>query len=497
MASIKVDTLDYRPLASDSPDYVAQFGASGGNVYTVDTRTAIKMSPDAVPPNWLTVDNSQGAGYVFVSFNGNYQFSALPFTRDRFRLAPGTNVLVITADADVLTPATISISSAPLADTTSNQFAIQEAVTQVLFPFQTPFTASRAMTGLDNKTSLLFITTNGLGPYAYNLDPTTAIGNEWMNYIYNEPAVGDVGDTLYLVPSGTDQVNGNIFFEVPPGSGGVLMCNGVDWYFTGFAGPQRTMSFYDSAFPRLAIEQWSGTLGAGTGNGIYFPSAAPLAAFLAFAFNYSDRYLFANQTMYAPDGNNIGNQPAYSFRLDPDTGFRRSGANQMTHTVGAVDQLQISTTTINLLNGRLTWPVTQNPSTDPNTMDDYEEGTWTPNLQFGGASVGMAYASRSGDYSIIGNTVTALCDFTLSAKGVSVGAATLSALPLGLTVSGTSPAITVHPTGMAGLTGMVGATTIGGATVVFRQSAAGGMVGISDAVFTNASSMRVSFNFFV
>ena len=34
--------------------------------------------------------------------------------------------------------------------------------------------------------------------------------------------------------------------------------------------------------------------------------------------------------------------------------------------------------TINLTSGQITFPTTQVPSSDANTLDDYEEGTWTP-----------------------------------------------------------------------------------------------------------------------
>ena len=64
-----------------------------------------------------------------------------------------------------------------------------------------------------------------------------------------------------------------------------------------------------------------------------------------------------------------------------------------------------------------------------NALDDYEEGTWTPSFAFGGASVGMAFAARGGNYTKVGNIVTATCRCVTSSKGTSVGTATLTGLP--------------------------------------------------------------------
>ena len=85
----------------------------------------------------------------------------------------------------------------------------------------------------------------------------------------------------------------------------------------------------------------------------------------------------------------------------------------------------------------ITFPATQNPSSDANTLDDYEEGTWTPAVTFGGASVGITYTVQSGTYTKIGNTVHVVARMTLSSKGSSTGSASTSGAPFaGAVVSG-------------------------------------------------------------
>ena len=56
-----------------------------------------------------------------------------------------------------------------------------------------------------------------------------------------------------------------------------------------------------------------------------------------------------------------------------------------------------------------------------NKLDDYEEGTWTPVIRFGGNSVGVSYSVQSGRYTKIGRIVTYYFNISLSARGSSTG----------------------------------------------------------------------------
>jgi hypothetical protein len=81
------------------------------------------------------------------------------------------------------------------------------------------------------------------------------------------------------------------------------------------------------------------------------------------------------------------------------------------------------------VNFGIKFPATQAASSDANTLDDYEEGTWTPVLRFGGASVGITYIAQRGTYTKIGNNVTIQFGMYLNSKGSSTGVATVSGLP--------------------------------------------------------------------
>lgn len=56
--------------------------------------------------------------------------------------------------------------------------------------------------------------------------------------------------------------------------------------------------------------------------------------------------------------------------------------------------------------------------------------SWTPNIQFGGAQVGITYGNQTGWYTQLGDTVFYQFNIVLTSKGTSVGAATISNLPV-------------------------------------------------------------------
>lgn len=62
---------------------------------------------------------------------------------------------------------------------------------------------------------------------------------------------------------------------------------------------------------------------------------------------------------------------------------------------------------LGITSGQIAFPATQNPSSDVNTLDDYEEGIWTPVLTFATpGNLSVVYSTQVGQYTKIGNTVT-------------------------------------------------------------------------------------------
>ena len=70
------------------------------------------------------------------------------------------------------------------------------------------------------------------------------------------------------------------------------------------------------------------------------------------------------------------------------------------------------------------------------TLDDYEEGTWTPDLQISGSSSGWSYYYRKGHYVKIGHLVHIGCHFYLSGYNNSSSAVRIAGLPFQCDQSG-------------------------------------------------------------
>jgi hypothetical protein len=144
----------------------------------------------------------------------------------------------------------------------------------------------------------------------------------------------------------------------------------------------------------------------------------------------------------------------------------------------------------------ITFPATQSASTNANTLDDYEEGTWTPTLSFGGASAGITYGVNSGTYTKIGRLVTGRFIVGLSSKGSSTGDAVIVGLPF-----------TVGSDLGSSVTELAGNFTSNPPTAGWPQDAttnlnlwamgATGVTNTTDANFANNTRLDMWFQYFV
>jgi hypothetical protein len=119
------------------------------------------------------------------------------------------------------------------------------------------------------------------------------------------------------------------------------------------------------------------------------------------------------------------------------SGIRGTGSYlPMTFFTGGSESLRLSATTKAVIlaggstsaNGTgITFPATQSASSDANTLDDYEEGTFTPTVSYSGSTSGIVYGSaRSGTYTKIGNVVTVQLEVNLTNKGTGSGSVIVS-----------------------------------------------------------------------
>ena len=86
----------------------------------------------------------------------------------------------------------------------------------------------------------------------------------------------------------------------------------------------------------------------------------------------------------------------------------------------------------------INFPATQSASSNANTLDDYEEGTWTPALRGSGTAGTFNLGTAVGKYTKIGNMVTLYCAITVtSVSGSPTGDLQITGIPFAV-ATGTS-----------------------------------------------------------
>jgi hypothetical protein len=149
--------------------------------------------------------------------------------------------------------------------------------------------------------------------------------------------------------------------------------------------------------------------------------------------------------------------------------------------------------------GQIKFPATQNASADANTLDDYEEGTFTPTITFGGAAVGVTYTTQIGRYTKIGREVFYRIYLILSSKGSSVGNSLINALPF--TSSGDANYASALRLGT--VTSGVGDTYLqayvigSSSTIQLTKLVAGTQTVLPDTDITNTTAIALSGHYFV
>lgn len=105
-----------------------------------------------------------------------------------------------------------------------------------------------------------------------------------------------------------------------------------------------------------------------------------------------------------------------TFDRDPSAPFAVTASSTVVANLDAdkLDGLEGSAYTRNdggaNTGGQVKFPATQVPSSDVNTLDDYEEGTWTPVLTAATpGNLSVAYTTQVGRYIKIGKLVRATC----------------------------------------------------------------------------------------
>lgn len=138
--------------------------------------------------------------------------------------------------------------------------------------------------------------------------------------------------------------------------------------------------------------------------------------------------------------------------------------------------------------GGIKFPATQVASADANTLDDYEEGSWTPTLSFTTpGDLSVTYSTQEGDYVRVGDhvflsgrVVTSAFTYTTATGALRMGglpftpstpaAAAIAGLVICSGFSGTFGAIGWRPINASSALDLVAQSTVGGAVTTMTTT---------------------------
>jgi len=172
-----------------------------------------------------------------------------------------------------------------------------------------------------------------------------------------------------------------------------------------------------------------GNLGVGTnavsigaGREVYIDCPAASTGALNFSVNNTlTGYLYSNST--STNLVTYGASPVLIFGTNNTERMRVDSSGNL--LVG-ITSTRANAGDVQVAKG-ISFPATQSAQSDANTLDDYEEGTWTPVITAASGSL-TAYTS-SGRYTKVGNTVYVSGTFTITTAGTAAAYAIVNGYP--------------------------------------------------------------------
>ena len=223
--------------------------------------------------------------------------------------------------------------------------------------------------------------------------------NDSFLAIYNSGSVHNIGATysstgsyqpIAFVTSGSERMRID-------SSGNVGIGNSIPSTFNGFA--NNLVIGNGSSDEGLTI--YTGTTNVGTLNFADGTTGSALyQGYIQYVHSLDEMRFFVN---YAGSS---------SFRMS----INSNGGVQ------AANSISVGGATPTTSGAGITFPATQSASSSANTLDDYEEGTWTPTIVTGITS--PTYTNQSGNYTKVGNVVT--FTFRISVSGGTANSTILS-----------------------------------------------------------------------
>lgn len=212
----------------------------------------------------------------------------------------------------------------------------------------------------------------------------------------------------------------------------------------------------------------------------------------------------ASALTIAPNGadslqvTSLGQYQAVTLKINQAS----DGWNAISENLGISSDLNVATLTasglITATGGQIAFPATQEASSDPNTLDDYEEGTFTPAIWdlSHSDSESQTYSTQTGNYTKIGNRV--FFDIVLYVTSLGTLTTSQTALIGNLPFTSATPHVTTFTVGAFNMSITAGYSVFGIVPAsanyinLYLYDDSGGATGLLLSEFTGTGQVWVS-----
>lgn len=461
-------------------------GGTGGTSLITSWDSLNSRGDDIPTGASVDLDASTGAN---IHFTGNTTVTSISLSNGRVRVVVPNSAFSITASASLFvngaTSGSYSIPAGAQITFVGGSAGVVYVATpsvasSTLFGYTTTATAAGTTTLTVSSTYQQYFTGTTTQTVVMPVASTLALGQSWR-------IVNNSTGALTINSSGS-----NLILTMQAGTAAIITCILTSGTSAASWSVQYTPATVNANSTTLTISSQDTGATAEPTLVLDRNSASPATNDLLGPIIRRGRSSTGVSRDYAFDRVTIVDATNASEDATYEQGVIIAGAARYFYILGALASGTADANAFGLPRGQLSFPATANPSSDPNTLDDYEEGSFTPAMTFGGSASGITYDTQFGRYTKIGREVFFYIFLDLSNNGSGTGAAVVTGLPFTSALGVGGGCTMMNWSNFSGVVGTpVGLVDVNATTISLNMSGAAASAAMTDTNITNTATFTL------